>query len=659
MNTNILLKHSVLIILAFFCSVYSWAEDGSYIRLDKTADYDYNTNSGVITLSSYVTGEVKQIKKAVPADILLVLDYSSSMKDNSKNTMLQKAASDFIDTIAVSANNNNIEHRIGIIIFGTGAHVKSDYLSVKDNSSNVALLKGIVNSECPASGETSTRYDLAFWLASNMVYGGNTGSTVITTSGYEKYYDLGQNVNSNATTSDSYGTGNLNPYPKIKTASYSSTKDNWVGVRTDAAKFLVFLTDGEPTGNTLMGNFSQFTGMGSISTIDTPSGSDANRYGTNWTSSFMFGIPNFAIKVAKDLKENKDVKIYGIHIDPNDSNKNIHQFAEDCVRAISSEYPDAERYRTKYWGTKTTETIEYYQRIKSLDQATISGAFTNISSSIEKVVSVKYGVETIIKDYINNAYFKLPDGISSSDIDVKKVKCTGVASNGDRTFSTTEESVSGISVTVTPASDSADEKVTISGFDYSANWCGVDETNSAHGYELLVKIPFKLKDGINFSGSLQTNGPGSGVYPAKRDDSGNLLPGPQYDDEPAEPYPFPVVEYYKLKIVRNDLEKGECAVYKIEKDGNVIATISLNGTGEGAVSKEIARIPAGDYTVTEIGWNWSYTTSPDSKSITKTTSTTGDTVFEFSGAHTSGNGAVNKSNHSEDFIVNTIDVRSL
>lgn len=643
-----------------------------YIGLNKTANYDYTTHTGIITLDSFVTGSSKVTRTATPADVILVLDYSSSMSNSAtggtRGELVQAAACSFIDSMYNSAIRNSVDHKIGIITFGSGAHIRAEFQSV---TTNRASLKSIINEANPATGENNTRYELAMLLVKNMLDGG------------EQYYDI--STDSNATSVDkNYGTGSTEPNI-ILNSSYCSKKTL---AAPTALPIIIFLTDGEPTGKSVLGNLGQFTGMSSITTIDTPGNggySDASRYGTtsNWGSTHEFGIANHAIRTAYDIKNTKSALIYSIQISkPSDGGKAA--LAEDALKAISSCYPKATRYRQKYWGTAADGDEPYYQQITDINSTNISGAFSKISTSVETVVSIQYGTETIMNDFINNTYFKLTDAVNPSDpwssINVYKVRCTGIDSDGStRTFGTAASdttqlhSSDGINITINKATSSSDnDQILVSGFNYSENWCGI-YNSSPHGYKLVVKVPFEFTGGVDtpVPGTVNTNSAGSGIYPAQKNDDGTIKTGtdgqPIYDSTPEEVYISPTIDFCTMLITRVGLDPDESAVYEVTCDNKFVARVALNGTEASSVSKYLYGLPGGIYTVTETGWNWAYdkkiwdgSSMVAGNVLTKTVDTPNTPIeFKFGGAHKTGTGPEDLHNHDEKYKVNRINVSDL
>jgi len=662
----------------------STGED-KFVVNKKSAEYDYSTRMGTLTLESYVTGYVKQTRVAVPADICLVLDFSSSMHSTTKDPdgmdLLVSAVGKFIDTIAASAARNDVEHRISIVTFATNAVMESDFISVKNNTTNVNKLKTIVQNGQTASYRSgSTRYDAGMFIARNVMLGSsNLGeSTSITgwpikSSGGSEQNMIGSYSN-NGSTYD-------NPIFYIA-STYTSyvTKQELSGARVGVAKFCVLFTDGAPTGGAAYYNNIYKSNLDYSETryesVENMSGEHGQDYAVT--------IAVKAVQFAKELKDS-GVKVYSIQLDKvktAHNATNLQKFAEDALYSISSKYPGATRFLPAYQGTASTDTEPYYQHVLNLTDS-LSIAFGKISSSIEEVISAKYGEETLMKDFINNAYFSLPTSISAdadpwSYIRVFDVKCTGVGADGKtREFETTrhyEYSKTGttskdtIMIVVNRATSShPNDEIIIYGFSYSNNWCGT-YNGTPHGYKLEVEVPFEFTGGTTVPGEVMTNAEGSGIYPAEQDENGNVIYDPVtglpvYDDDPDEPYTPPTITFCTLEIVREGLDRGESAIYEITCNGVSVGRVSLNGTDDPSVSKTLYGLPGGNYTVTETNWNWAYNhkieggSSPNPCSITKKVDNPESKVtFPFSGEHKTGTGPEDMHNHDEEYKVNIIDV---
>lgn len=700
-NRHSILSYIATLLLAFIGSYTLKAEDSKTV-LNKTAVFDYTTRTGTISLDSYVTGYIKEVRAAVPADICLVLDFSDSMTeipkdaDVKKTELLKTAATKFIQDIAASATTNNVKHRISIIRFSSRADVMIDWTEV--NSTNVTTLINEINKiDNPNNMSTSTRYDYAFYMAKNVIFGGTNLLKGFTpksynTKGYAEY----------DTDRSSYsGTMPNRQFTLSSTSASDMVKGNLSGINVQSSPFVIFLTDGGPTG---MGKvIKDLTPQTSSYThyIDEPGRKkdnpnsamtssdpyyDGNRYGNGsstgaWGSNYNYYTyeqGNIAIQMAKELKD-KGVQIFSIYLGsvyPQSAGKTLQCLATDILEGISSKYPEATRYRMCYHGTAVTDTDAYFQWVENTaDAEALKIAFSKISSKIEKVIGVQYGVETKMTDFINNTYFKLTDAVDPANpwttCHVYTVDCKDVLGDGTRTFyefgkdtHTIELHASdGVNITIKKATKSGEnDEISVTGFNYSENWCGKDQNNVIHGKKLIVTVPFEFTGGVDtpVPGTVDTNAPGSGIYPAKRDENGNLLTPIQYDEKPETEYETPKITFCSMIIIREGLDKGESAVYVVKSDGKFVARVSINGTGESSVSKKILYgLPGGTYTVTETGWNWAYEKSTNPISGTLSNSSTPE-EFRFTGNHKKvDSGPAEMHNHDEEYKVNKIDVSNL
>ena len=109
----------------------AFAQDGA-VHYDKRVTPDPDPN-GVYTISleAYVTGSVTVTTETKPADIILALDYSSSMRNDINN--LRKAVATFVNTIKESNENVvkdvNGGHRIGFVLFDGNVYTNSSNLN--------------------------------------------------------------------------------------------------------------------------------------------------------------------------------------------------------------------------------------------------------------------------------------------------------------------------------------------------------------------------------------------------------------------------------------------------------------------------------------------------------------------------------------------------
>ena len=153
----------------------------------------------------------------------------------------------------------------------------------------------------------------------------------------------------------------------------------------------------------------------------------------------------------------------------------------------------------------TPRTPSYY--LSAGDADSLNSIFQQISDNITTGgSSTTLGSETVVKDIIS-PYFTLPEGASADNIKIDTYDCTG--KNGNTyTWSSTSGGNGGASATVD------DDKVSVTGFDFSKNWCGT-ETNAqgttVRGKKLVIKFNVKPKAGFLGGNDVYTN-TDAGIY---------------------------------------------------------------------------------------------------------------------------------------------------
>ena len=148
----------------------------------------------------------------------------------------------------------------------------------------------------------------------------------------------------------------------------------------------------------------------------------------------------------------------------------------------------------------TPRSPSYY--LSAADAGTLSSIFQQIAGSIESGgTTVKLDENSVIRDVIS-PYFKLPDGAAESSISVQTVPYEGENKWGDGSIA------EGVNVAI------KDNQVSITGFDFSENWCGprkVDGTTNYAGKKLVISFNVVPKDGFLGGNNVPTNA-NAGVY---------------------------------------------------------------------------------------------------------------------------------------------------
>lgn len=234
---------------------------------------------------------------------------------------------------------------------------------------------------------------------------------------------------------------------------------------TDRQKVVVLFTDGEPNG------------------VDA-------------TSGFESTAANSAIANSKSIK-NAGATVYtiGCFNTTYTDTDNVPKY----MNRVSSNYPDATNMNN---GTRGVG--DYYKTVSSASE--LESIFTEIAHTAGGA-TLTLGSETVLKDVVSK-YFDLPEN-ASSQITAQSYSCTGFDADGHPTWSNTPDTAS-YTVEVNG------KNVSVTDFDYSANWVGKDTTTGdVHpGKKLVVTIP--IVDNGTGMGEVPTNDTTSAVYDGEK-----------------------------------------------------------------------------------------------------------------------------------------------
>lgn len=584
----IMKKNYLLIVAAFLMAgdPCMWAQ-GTGIHLEKSASFDYATQTGLLTLESFVEGETHTVVKDIPADILFVLDVSGSMQEPVKSeasvgwrrTHVLRADDIFLDSLDKKkpegyytalredyhpVRYNNTDRRWEYQLLGNWYSLETDsFLSYEIYVSKLGRMMDAVNDFVDVFAAESEQKSIEHRIG------------IIT---YSSPDDAGTRLRKELTPADS-GAEELKSIiysfgAKGSTAADSGMQLAVTQMRSKARKgsyrAVIMLTDGEP----------------------------------NHGSGFDKSVANRAIAQSHILSSELGVNVYTIGVfdvapDPSDE---MFRYLE----YLSSDYPASQSMDDP--GEKTGSG--YYSNAS--DGGALDVIFGQIGKNvIEGGSRVNMGSETVLKDIISNT-FRLPENADVSDIRVFTSTFSQYDSNtGEYVFS--EERIPYAARVEFSKDSSGGDVISVSNFDYSAFWCGPGNENV--GRKLIVEIPFVPRT-LFEGGTIVTNKEGSGLY------------GPS-SDSPVETYPVPQISFYSMTISRTGLRKGENAVYLVHDNGRLLARVVLAGDGSGIVSKTLRNLPESEYTVTETSWNWAYDAGLKKREI----SLTSDMTLEFGGDH--------------------------
>lgn len=296
---------------------------------------------------------------------------------------------------------------------------------------------------------------------------------------------------------------------------------------TERQKVVVMFTDGEPNG--MNGEYD----------------------------GFVADAANSAISNSKAIKD-KGATVYTIgcfnktYADTSDVGKYMNY--------VSSNYPSATSMTNA--GTKASDN--FYKTVGST--ADLDAIFQEISQTAGGA-TLTLGSETVLKDVVSE-YFDLPENASSM-ITAQSYSCTGFDADGHPTWSNTPDAAS-YAVKVDG------KNVSVTGFDYSANWVGKDTTTGVMhtpGKKLVVTIP--IEDNGTGMGTVPTNGTDSAVYDK---DGKQVCPFAQ----PTAYFPYFTITHIQSNVDGNGKNYGKndhSTKHRVPKNGekfNLTSVVTKN-----------------------------------------------------------------------------------
>lgn len=217
-------------------------------------------------------------------------------------------------------------------------------------------------------------------------------------------------------------------------------------------------------------------------------------------SGYDSDTANSAITQAGTAKNTYGATVYTIGIFPGadatsagNQNGNETEKANWFMQRVSS-------------NTQYPQSPSYY--LSAADAGTLNSIFQQISNQIETGgAETTLGSETVVKDIIS-PYFTLPAGTTASGIRIDTYACTGKDGN-TYTWSGTSGGPGGATATVDG------DKVSVTGFDFSENWCGTETdaqgNSTVRGNKLVISFEVSPKSGFLGGNEVITNA-SAGIY---------------------------------------------------------------------------------------------------------------------------------------------------
>ena len=596
--------------------VHTESNDG--VVVDKTVNYDEDGNYS-LTLEAYVTNEVTKGSKTTPLDIVLVLDVSGSMAQNTTSYTYEatqetnwsysdidswwadeyyyKVGESYYEVHAVwerkgsfpnryteyslyYSDDNGIRHSLGEPARDEDSTILSNtvlYTRRNDGStSKLSAMKTAVNSFIDqvaenAAGDTSTTEDNVIHRISIVKFGSDNRDSVgngHNRSGYnysQVVKDLTevssnvQELKSTVNSLDASGATQVNYGLKHAQRVLSGDQQYGLGgAREEAKQVVVVFTDGQPTS------------------------------GSSWEG----GVAADAVNLACDLKDG-GVTVYTIGMfedaDPSDTDGRFNKY----MNGVSSNYPNAEVTnwrgdRTQDWddcklGGRVTEGNYYFA---ADDAEELENAFSTIADNVS-TSKVAAGANTVLSDTLSE-FFTFPEGLTGSSDGgmVQYAEVKGQDADGSYTWYE-PETLTG----VTPVVNADSKTITVKGFDYTANavtkTTNQDGTVTWSGGKLVLTFP--IQPDVNGSWSAAETYVTNDTDEHKAGLSGYMVDEkPNQSLELAESPEAPVETYQVLYDANAD-----------DADGTVTDSKYYITGGEAMVLQNMFTRPGYEFT----GWN--------------------------------------------------------
>ena len=534
----------------------------------------YDPSTGLLTLEAYATGSTTTTTSTAPVDIVLVLDISGSMDKNivsytytaaynprSNGTYYYQDANGQYQQAYYCSDCSGWyteEHSNGFLGFGkyhggtrltpktsadsTGTQF---YTRTESTAKKIAALKSAVNGFIDSVNERAPASRIAL-----VKFGGEINNTIgndtyrFEASGYNSatinYTQIVKGLTAASSTSELKGAVNSLTAAGFTPAHLGMQLAKKIideDTVTERQKVVVMFTDGEPNG--MNGEYD----------------------------GFVADAANSAISNSKAIKD-KGATVYTIgcfnktYADTSDVGKYMNY--------VSSNYPNATSMTNA--GTKASDN--FYKTVGST--ADLDAIFQEISQTAGGA-TLTLGSETVLKDVVSE-YFDLPENASSM-ITAQSYSCTGFDADGHPTWSNTPDAAS-YAVKVDG------KNVSVTGFDYSANWVGKDTTTGVMhtpGKKLVVTIP--IEDNGTGMGTVPTNGTDSAVYDK---DGKQVCPFAQ----PTAYFPYFTVTHIQSNVDGNGKNYGvndHSTKHRVPKNGekfNLTSVVTKNYLYGGSFTDE-------------------------------------------------------------------------
>lgn len=469
--------------------------------LDKNL-YLQSDGTYTLKLEAYATGTTTTVteKSGTPLDIVLVLDQSGSMANNSYVEPLKTAVENFVKSISENATEYNVDHRIALVGYAsrydssskwanTGLFIdgklynyqkagsdtetsrltaddyKKALVSVNDENGDVASSITTAIKEINGNGATYTNYGMEMAngvFQNNPIENGSDRKRIVVVftdgqpgrSGYDEAI-------ANLALKEAYQTKNTYGATVYTVGLYSNASD-------DVTNFMNYLSSNYPNAqSTSETSYYEYTPV----------------YSSDLDQSKTYYVNNNNDYTAVTYKNNRWQNNNGRQYTPKTS-------ADDSSKQHSQFYS---RTSVTLTGPGTQAANKYY--MTTSDSSELKQIFDNISQDIQNPTSnVTLNAEAVLKDVISDNFTTT----SGTSVTVSTEEGSQASADADIVFNG--------SGTSNPTARLTDNTITVTGFDYSSQYIA-----PSHDGEKLIVVINNLLPNTDATTRVYSNGE-AGIY---------------------------------------------------------------------------------------------------------------------------------------------------
>lgn len=557
---------SVAAFMSGFDAIAQNLPEGTYLEYNGLAYRKSATlqqdGTYLIDLEAFVTGTVSTVTQVPPVDIVLLLDYSSSMSNAIGN--LRTAVAGFVKTIQ-DFNQKVVPdavggHRIALVLFDSGIFGKTTHTSYSSNLNKLLSVADFV------PGANTVSYGGTNLIGYSLGNGTDTPEAM----------DQAKTI-----LSDAFDNGDYNHTVTIAGEQYKRSR------------VVVMFTDGEPY-------------------------SDSYGNGSNMVRSM-----NSCIGFSQDIINSEDypATIYTVGLFSN-RNADTQDHVTTYMRYASSANTGGQTVNTNANGNNYAppyEKVDGKYSIIVTNSDALAGIFNSIAQSAGASDAQISSESTVTTDVVSNSFSvpSLPEGVpASSVVTVLVAPCDG-QTTGDGgvkylTFGEAKAPTEYGLPAITPSIDEETNSVSTTGFDFSDNFCWYDDVKKeGHGYKQIIRFHITVNDNAVGGPNVATN----------TDDSGIYVNGEKFVEFNIPSVQIPISIWIKKK----GLDPNDSAVFNIGyapyEAGVDPSTLEYKQFTKIMITKDTPRDPVDGfpveklvgldpnyfYRIKEDAWAWSYT----------------------------------------------------